>query len=190
MRELSLHVLDVVENSLAAEATHITIDIVEDRAEDRLTMTMADNGRGMDEETVSKAVDPFFSTRTTRRIGLGLPLLKAACEHCGGRFSLTSAAGEGTTVEAQFQHSHIDRAPLGNMATSLMSILLSDRLQRLSYRHRVDDRTFQIDTEEVKQALEDVPISHPSVRNWMLDYLSEGEASLGLVEGQPVAHGS
>ena len=178
MRELSLHILDVVENSLAARATRITLEIAESLEDDRLRITISDDGMGMNQEMARRAVDPFFSTRTTRRIGLGLPMFKAAAEHCNGHFVLESEPGKGTTVSAQFQHSHIDRAPLGNMATTLMSILLSDRLQSLGYVHRVDDRCFEFDTDEIRQTLEDVPISHLLVREWLLDHLSEGEASL------------
>jgi hypothetical protein len=178
VRELSLHILDVVENSLAAGATRISIEITERLKDDQLIITIADNGTGMNQEMARRAVDPFFSTRTTRRIGLGLPLFKAAAEHCGGHFTLESEPGNGTTVSAHFQHSHIDRSPLGNMATTLMSILLSDRLQSLGYVHRVDDRCFEFDTDEIKQMLEDVPVSHPLVREWVFGHLSEGQAGL------------
>jgi hypothetical protein len=178
VRELSLHILDVVENSLAAKATRINIEIVECLAEDRLTITIEDNGVGMDQEMAIRSVDPFFSTRSTRRIGLGLPLFKAAAEHCNGQFRLESEPGKATTICVQFQHSHIDRVPVGNMTGTLMSLLLSDRLLSLGYVHHVGDRTFEFDTEDVKQTLEDVPISHPLVQEWLLDHLSEGENSL------------
>jgi len=183
VRELSLHILDVVENSLAAEATHITIEIDENLAEDRLTIIVTDDGKGMDRETAARAVDPFFSTRTTRHVGLGLPLFKAAADHCDGQLSVESAPDKGTKVTVQFQHSHIDRAPLGDMVTTLMSILLSDRLVNLSYIHRRGDRSFEFDTEEIRRTLKDIPISHPAVRDWMLDYLTEGEAMLSDVDG-------
>ena len=178
MRELSLHILDVVENSLAARATRINIEIVERLEEDQLAITIEDNGVGMDREMAIRSVNPFFSTRSTRRIGLGLPLLKAAAEHCNGQFHLESEPGKGTTVSVQFQHSHIDRVPIGNMADTLMSILLSDRLMSLGYVHSVGDRCFEFDTDDIKQMLEDVPVSHPLVREWLFAYLSEGENSL------------
>ena len=178
MRELALHILDVVENSLAAGATRIAIRVEEDLAQDSLTITVEDNGRGMDQETMGRAVDPFFSTRATRRVGLGLPLLKAAAERCNGWLRIESTPGQGTQVVARFQHSHVDRAPLGNMAATLMGILLSDRLGDLRYVHTVNGRSFQLDTAEIRRELAGAPLSHPAVRSWLQEYLREGEASL------------
>ena len=123
MEDLSLHILDVVENSLAASAATIEILIVEDTASDRLSLEIRDDGEGMDEELREKALDPFFSTRTTRRIGLGLPLLAQAAHDSGGGLELESAPGRGTTVRATFRLSHPDRKPLGDIAASLVAIL-------------------------------------------------------------------
>ncbi len=182
MRELSLHILDIVQNSLEAGATHITIEIDEDLAEDRLTIRVIDNGRGMDAETLRRVTDPFFTTRTTRKVGLGLPLLKAAAEQCGGRLTIQSAPGQGTTVTAEFQHSHIDRAPLGDMPASLMTILLAEPPVEVRYIHRVNERRFELDTRELREALGDVPLTHPKVRQWLYEYLRQGEAGLWDVE--------
>jgi hypothetical protein len=178
VRELSLHILDIVQNSLEAGATHITIEIDEDLVEDRLTIRVTDNGRGMDAETLRRVTDPFFTTRKTRKVGLGLPLLKAAAEQCGGRLTIQSAPGQGTTVTAEFQHSHIDRAPLGDMPASLMTILLAERPVEVRYIHRVDGREFVLDTQELREALGDVPLTHPKIRQWLYEYLRQGEASL------------
>lgn len=123
MEDLSLHILDVVENSVAASAAMIEILIVEDGAADRLSLEIRDDGKGMDEELRAKALDPFFSTRTTRRIGLGLPLLAQAAREAGGDLELRSTPGKGTTVRAVFQLSHPDRKPLGDIAASLVAIL-------------------------------------------------------------------
>ncbi len=178
MRELALHVLDVVENSLAAGARHITIEIDEDLAADRLRIRVADDGRGMDAETARRALDPFFTTRTTRHVGLGLPLFRAAAERCNGSLQLHSTLGQGTTVSAEFQHSHIDRAPLGDMPSTLLGLLLSDRPAEICYIHRVDGRAFVFDTAQVRAELGDVPFTNPLVRDWMRDYLTEGEADV------------
>lgn len=178
MRELSLHILDIVQNSLEAGATHITIEIDEDLAEDRLTIRVMDNGRGMDAETLRRVTDPFFTTRKTRKVGLGLPLLKAAAEQCNGRLTIQSAPGQGTTVTAEFQHSHIDRAPLGDMPASLMTILLAEQPVEVRYVHRVNERQFVLDTRELREALGDVPLTHPKVRQWLYEYLRQGEAGL------------
>ncbi len=123
MEDLSLHILDVVENSVAASAATIEILIVEDTAGDRLSLEIRDDGSGMDEATCEKALDPFFSSRTTRRIGLGLPLLAQAARDSGGDLELDSAPGRGTTVRATFKLSHPDRKPLGDIAASLVAIL-------------------------------------------------------------------
>ncbi len=123
MEDLSLHILDIVENSIAASATRIRILITEDTQRDLLSLEISDNGRGMDAETQKKALDPFYTTRTTRRVGLGLPLLAQAAREGGGHFELDSETGRGTTVKAVFQLSHPDRKPLGDIAETLQTIL-------------------------------------------------------------------
>lgn len=178
MRELSLHILDILQNSLEAGASRVELSLEEDLVNDRFSITVRDNGRGMDAAQIARATDPFFTTRTTRHVGLGLPLLAAAAEHCGGGLHITSTPGEGTTVEAVFQHSHIDRAPLGNIQGSLLAFVMSDTVAQtcdLSYRHRVNDREFAFDTADIRRELEGVPLSHPMVRNWLKGFISEGE---------------
>jgi signal transduction histidine kinase len=123
MEDLSLHILDIVENSVTAGATEIKILVVEDTVMDRLSLEITDNGDGMDEVTCQKVLDPFFTTRTTRRVGLGLPLLVEAAQESGGSLELDSAPGQGTTVRAVFQLSHPDRKPLGDIAATLGTIL-------------------------------------------------------------------
>jgi signal transduction histidine kinase len=127
MREIVLHLLDLAENSVSAGAHVITISVVEDLPADRLTARIEDDGRGMDAETVRKVTDPFFTSRTTRKVGLGIPLLKEAAEACNGSLEIRSKPGAGTQIEASFQHSHIDRMPLGNLATVFLELLVGDR---------------------------------------------------------------
>lgn len=178
MRELSLHILDALENSVEAGATRIELLIEEDLQNDILKITIKDNGRGMSEEVVKKALDPFFTTRTTRHVGLGLPLFAAAARQCNGELRIQSQPGIGTTVEVTFQHSHIDRAPLGDMATTLLAVLMSERPVDIYYKHSIDGRTFELDTAEVRQELGTVPLSHPLVREWLEKTLREGLAAL------------
>lgn len=180
MRELALHVLDVLENSLEARAAEIELLVDEDLAADRLLIRVRDNGRGMDAAMARRALDPFFTTRTTRHVGLGLPLLAAAAGRCAGRLALESAPGLGTTVTATFQHSHLDRAPLGDMTGTLLAFLMSDRAGslRFIYTHRVNERAFGLDTNDIRAELGDVPLAHPLVRDWLADYIAEGEAEL------------
>jgi nitrogen-specific signal transduction histidine kinase len=127
MLELALHILDILQNAVEAGATGVELTIVEDEPADRLTITVADNGRGMDEQTVQRVQNPFYTTRTTRHVGLGIPLYAAAAETAAGGLTIRSQAGVGTTVEATFQLSHPDRQPLGDMAGTLLAFLLSDR---------------------------------------------------------------
>lgn len=188
MRELALHVLDVLENSLEAGATEISLVINEDLPGDKLSILVQDNGRGMDEATLQRVLDPFFTTRTTRHVGLGLPLLAAAARRCDGDLVLDSAPGRGTTLTTTFRHSHIDRAPLGDMAGTLLAFLLGDRgdALHLSYRHLRNGREFALDTAALHAELDGVPLSHPLVRDWLQDYLVEGEAELAAAH-EPAA---
>ncbi|MGB9722534.1 MAG: ATP-binding protein [Chloroflexia bacterium] len=179
MRELSLHILDALQNSLEAGADRIELDIVEDPVADRLHITIRDNGRGMSAEQLARAFDPFYTTRRTRHVGLGLPLFQAAARRCNGDVTLTSQEGRGTTLQATFQYSHIDRAPLGDMARTLLAVILSGKCD-LSYRHRRGEREFAFDTAEVRAALGGLPLSHPEVRRWLEAFIAEGEEALNV----------
>jgi len=178
MRELSLHILDILENAIEAGATRITLTIEEDSAADRLTIVVRDNGRGMPREMVARVLDPFFTTRQTRHVGLGLPLLAAAAERAGGRLEIESEPGVGTTVTATFQLRHWDRAPLGDLPRTLLAVFLARPPVDLAYVHRVDGREFHCTTAELREALGDVPLTHPRVRAWLQEYLEEGIAGL------------
>jgi hypothetical protein len=177
MRELSLHILDILQNSIEAGATLVELTIEEDLSADRLIITVGDNGRGMSEEQVTRIFDPFYTTRKTRHVGLGLPLFKVAAERCNGDLTVTSQLGRGTTVRATFQHSHIDRAPLGDVTGTLMSVILANQCD-LRYVHQVDGKVFEFHTGDVKAQLDDVPLSHPQVREWLRDFIAAGEADL------------
>jgi hypothetical protein len=177
MRELSMHILDVMQNSLEAGASLVEVTIIEDLAADRLAITIRDDGHGMSAEQVARIADPFFTTRTTRHVGLGIPLFKAAAERCNGGLTVTSQPGHGATVEATFQHSHIDRAPLGDMTGTLMAVILTG-VADLHYVHRVDGREFEFHTADIRAELGDVPLTHPEVRQWIQEFIAEGEADL------------
>ena len=183
MRELSLHILDALENSLEAGATFIELIIEEDLAADRLTITVRDNGRGMSEAHLARVFDPFFTTRSTRHVGLGIPLFKAAAERCNGDLTVTSQLGDGTILQATFQHSHIDRVPLGNMPGTLLAIILSESCD-LHYIHRVNVHPegggeFEFCTTDIRAELGEVPLTHHEVRKWLQEFIAEGEAELG-----------
>lgn len=174
MRELSLHILDIAQNSIKAEADNLRIAIIEDLASDKLIIKIKDDGSGMDEETVTKVVDPFFTTRTTRKVGLGIPMFKASAEQCNGSFEISSKLGHGTELTAEFQHSHIDRVPLGNMAETMITVITANIELCVVYTHSIDDKTFTLNTKEIKKLLGDVPINNIDVIMWLKDYIKEG----------------
>ena len=178
MLELSLHVLDVVENAVEAGASRIQVRIEEDLKADLLTIEIVDNGRGMSKELVKKVLNPFYTTRKTRHVGLGLPLFLEAARRCDGDLVIESEPGKGTDVSAFFRHSHVDRAPLGDISSALLAALLSEHPVDLDYLHRVGDRDFQFDTAEIRRELADVPLTLPRIRNWLFQELREGEAGL------------
>jgi hypothetical protein len=174
MLELALHVLDIAENSSRAEATLIEITIVEDLARDVFSMEIKDNGHGMDEHTMEKAMDPFYTTKKVRRIGLGLPMLKQATHNAEGRFSLQSEVGKGTAVRAEFKHSHIDRQPLGDIAGVVTMLILGNPDIDIVYTHHRNGNTYVLDTRELREGLGEVPLNNMDVLNLIRDNIREG----------------
>jgi len=173
MKELSLHILDIVQNSLGAKASLIEIDINEDIYNDLLVIKIKDNGIGMDTATAQKVKDPFYTTRTTRKVGLGIPLFAQAAESCGGDLKISSEKGKGTEVVATFILNHIDRAPIGSMADTMVSLIAMRPDVDYVYRHCVGDRAFILDTREIKRTIEEVPINNPMVIDWIRAYINE-----------------
>lgn len=174
MKEISLNVLDIAENSVKANATLTEIFI--DEAGDTLTLTIKDDGCGMNEETVKSVIDPFYTTRTTRKVGLGIPLLKLACEQTGGTLSITSSVSEtdhGTTVTAVFYKNHIDFTPLGDIISSIVTLIQGHPDTDFLFRHVTDKGTAELDTREIRAVLEDVPLDTYEVIIWIGDNLRE-----------------
>lgn len=153
MEELSLHILDIAENSIRAGAKNIEIHIEEDVKKDRLAITIRDDGAGMDEETQRQALDPFFTTKQSKRVGLGLPLLAAAAQRAGGDVAIHATAGEGTEIVATFQHSHIDRQPLGDMIETLKMLIVGNPDVEFRFVHRSRQGEKRLDTREMKRSL-------------------------------------
>jgi len=178
VRELSLHILDVLENAIEAGATRISLTVEENSGLDRLTITVHDNGRGMHPDLAARVLDPFVTTRSTRHVGLGLPLLAAAADRAGGGVEVRSVPGKGTEVTATFQLRHWDRAPLGDLPGTLLAVLLARPPVELLYRHRVDGRELHCDTAVLRRALGGVRLTHPKVWTWLREYLAEGIAGL------------
>ena len=157
MEDLSLHILDIVENSIRASAKRIKIRIDENMKKDWLTVQIEDNGHGMDKETIKKAVDPFFTTKTTRRVGLGLPLLEQAAEETGGKLQISSEVGKRTRIRATFQYSHPDRKPLGNIGETLLSLAVGHPEVDFVYEHKRGKTVYRWDTKRIKDKKNDRP---------------------------------
>ncbi|MCJ7695943.1 MAG: ATP-binding protein [Anaerolineaceae bacterium] len=173
MRELSLHILDLSENSISAGATKIEIKIEENLNKDILLISIKDNGKGMDAEMVKIIADPFITSRTERKVGLGIPLLKAAAEACNGWLRINSEVGIGTSVTVQFQHSHIDRVPLGNIVDTFITLELGTNNVNWVFIYKMNDQEVVIDDNEIKQTLDGVSLTEPSVIKFIRQLFEE-----------------
>ena len=188
MREISLHLLDIAENSVAAESKNISVHVHEDLCLDRLSACVIDDGRGMDAVTMQQVQDPFYTTRTTRNVGLGIPLLKAAAEMAEGGFNLQSDPGKGTWIEAEFRHSHIDRMPLGDLSSTFLTLFISHPQIDWTFLYRVTDenkqsRDFLLESAELKRELGDISFTEPEVLIFLRSLFEEGIEAVAL---QPV----
>mgnify|MGYP002513463496 CR=1 FL=1 len=175
MTEISLNVLDVAENSTRAKASLVTITVHADFPGDRLTVVIEDDGCGMTPEQTQQVTDPFFTSRTTRKVGLGVPFFKMAAESTGGSFSITSQPGAGTTVTAVFVLSHIDRMPLGDINATIHTLVVYHPETDFVYHYRYNDRSFTMDTREFRQILGDIPFDTPDISAYIMDYLNENK---------------
>lgn len=180
MKEISMHILDIAMNSVKAKATLIEIEVEDSVKKNCLKIIIKDNGTGMSEEMLKKVTDPFFTTRTTRKVGLGLPMLKGSCERCNGKLTIDSQLGEGTRVECFFERNNIDRAPMGNMGETVMTIINSLHDCELIYTHSTDCGKFSMSTEEVKNILDGGDIQDSSVLLWIKEYINENIRELSI----------
>ena len=173
MRELSLNVLDIAQNSIAAGASLTRIVVEENTVEKTLLIGIYDNGKGMTEEQVRNVQDPFYTTRTTRKVGMGIPLFKMAAEQTGGSFSIESQKGVGTRVEARFKTDSIDFTPLGDMSSTITTIVCMNEDKDFIYIRSIDDEKFEFSSADIKTVLDGVPLSEPSVMSWVEGYITE-----------------
>ena len=171
MEELSLHLLDLIQNSVKAGASLIEIIITEKAG--LLTIELNDNGCGMSEEFLQRVESPFTTTRTTRKVGLGLPLLKMTAQATGGEMSIASKPGEGTTVRVTFGLSHIDRPPMGDVPGVLYTLVLMNPTTDFRFALDYDGKTFALDTREVREAVAPIPLNHPEISAWIRDCLKQ-----------------
>jgi anti-sigma regulatory factor (Ser/Thr protein kinase) len=174
VKEIALHLLDIVENSVTAGARRVDLTVREDTVNDRLNVVVLDNGKGMDEDLLARVTDPFVTSRTTRKVGLGIPLLKAAAESCEGDLRIDSTLGQGTRLEADFQRSHIDRMPLGDLAGTMLTLLVAFPEVRWVFDYSVDGRRFLFDSEPIIRELGDVPVTEPTILTFLRGMLHEG----------------
>lgn len=163
MEDISLHILDIAENSINAGATLISVSIVEDSEKDLLSVEIGDNGRGIPEELITTVLDPFYTTRTTRKIGLGLSLLAQSAREAGGDLSIESGAGTGTLVSAHFQLGHIDRRPIGNITDTILVLITGNPERDFVFRYRKNGNEYLLDTREMRAVLDGVPLNAPPV---------------------------
>lgn len=180
MQDFSLHILDLVENAINAEAKIIEINIDEDSVHDLLTIEIKDNGTGMSSEMVTKVLDPFVTTRTTRHVGLGLSLFAQAARNCNGEVTISSEPGRGTTLVGTFQVSHIDLKPWGSMVDTMLTLVVGNPEIDFCYRHRKDGFEYLLDTRVIKKELAGVPLSTPEVVNLLKSDLKDNLNQIGI----------
>ena len=173
MRELSLNILDIAQNSISAGAPLITIEVNENTTQHTLLIGVYDNGKGMSEEQVKSVIDPFFTTRTTRKVGMGIPLFKMAAEQTGGRLEIKSELGVGTEVRAYFKTDSVDFTPLGDVASTIQMLITMNTDRDFVYKHIVNEKEFVCDTREIKVILGDVPLDTYEVSQWLKDFITE-----------------
>ncbi len=180
MKELSLHILDIMQNSIEADANQIILKIKEKIDKNLLKIIIEDDGKGIKDEDINRVVDPFITSRTTREVGLGLSLLKSSAIMCGGDLKINSTKGKGTKIAADFEYDHIDRPPLGDIPETITTVIAANPELDIIYEHRVEGEQFVFATKEIKKELDDVKISHPKILNWINSFIKE---NLGKLPG-------
>ena len=182
MREIALHLIDLAENSVSAHAKMVHIDVREDFRTNQLIVSVEDDGDGMTDEVVRQVVDPFYTGRTTRKVGLGIPLLKSSAEACRGGMTITSKPGAGTRITATFQHSHIDRMPLGDLPSTFLTLTVAHPEIHWIFTYSFNPpykgltRQFEFDDRPIKETLDGFPLTHPDVISFLRSSLEEGIA--------------
>ncbi len=178
MRDLSEHIMDIIQNSVRANATLIELDILEDVKADIYKLLFKDNGCGMSGEVLAKVADPFFTSRTTRKVGLGISLLKQNAEQTGGSLKIWSKESEGTQLEVIFSHSNIDRPVLGNIAETMMLLVGANPEIDFLYKHTTQEGEYVFDTKEVKEVLEGVSLSDPNILVYLKEMINENVSAI------------
>jgi hypothetical protein len=178
MQELSMNILDIAENSVRAGATLIELTVDESPSDNLMTVTIADNGCGMTEEQTANVTDPFYTTRTTRKVGLGVPFFKMAAELTGGSLEIKSTVGKGTVILARFVLSSIDRMPLGDINETVSTLIHCNPQIDFVYTRRFNNDAMQLDTREFRRILDGVELNDPTVSKFIRDFLAENTSDL------------
>lgn len=178
MRELSLNVLDIAQNSVRAEASLIKIELKENTETNTLEISVSDDGKGMTPEQLERVRDPFFTTRTTRKVGMGIPLFRMAAEMTGGSFHIESTVGKGTKTSALFRTDHLDFTPIGDMCSTVIMLITMNLHIDFVYVRQINENSFTLDTRQLKEILGDVPLNEPSITAWLKDYITENTKQL------------
>lgn len=184
MKEISLHILDLAQNSIRAGAKNIVIRVLEDNAADTFMVSISDDGCGMAPEMVKAVQSPFVTTRTTRKVGLGIPLFAAGCENCEGSFRLESEPGRGTCLTGTYRRSHIDRPPLGAIADTVAMLISANPALHFRYEHNRDGCAYALDTEELRRILGEIPLNAPEITTFIMEFINSNEAELESMEVQ------
>lgn len=171
MKDISLHILDIAENSINANATKIEIDIC--KCGNQLKIRICDNGKGMSDEFLKKVDDPFTTTRTTRKIGLGIPFFKMNAEMTGGNFLIDSKLGQGTTVEANFVFDSVDRIPLGNVAETMVALLSNNEDIDFVLKYEIENNVYSFDTKQLDDELDGISRSNPEILYFIKEMLND-----------------
>lgn len=174
MNELSLYILDIAQNSLAAKSKNVYITITESKKNNLLTFNIVDDGCGMSKETLERVTSPFYTSRTTRKVGLGLPLFKELCEQCFGTFTITSEEGKGTNLTGTFVLDNIDLPPIGDIEGSLYILAINEQNIDIYFKYQTDEEDFSFSTKEIKEILDGVSLNDPLVLTWLKDYIKDG----------------
>ncbi|MGQ8338696.1 ATP-binding protein [Sunxiuqinia sp. A32] len=182
MNELALHILDIAQNSTRAKAKLIQITIIENTMKNEYSIIIEDDGAGMSQEEVVKVVDPFYTSRTTRKVGLGIPLLKHTAEQTEGTFNIKSEKGKGTKLEAHLKKKHIDRPILGDIAGTLMILVSNESDADIVYQHQTDKGEYEFDTREVKNSLDGMPITTPEIRQFIKEMIVQNLEQIQISE--------
>ena len=179
MSELALNILDIAQNSIRAEAKLVKIEVVEDDSKGSLLITIHDNGKGMSEELLASVTDPFITTRSTRKIGLGISFFKQAAEMTGGTLTIKSKLNEGTSISASFDKVHIDCQPLGDIGATIVSLISLNPAIDFEFTYILNQNEFVLKTEEIRQILgEDAALGSPAVIEFLREYIAEHIDSL------------